>query len=196
MSIDGPFGPNSEGNHSVILQIKNPNPSQIYILCIYVKETEDGNNLSKALKIKIKEEQIEDPQKILEEKAKKLLPEIEKKNNINILCTKEELLKKLIESNNDMQSINEWLTNEFDKKADEFYRELNMETICDKNEVKTKIFELKFDKEQLNDWKKEMEKNKIEKIYDFSISEKIDKNEVLNIIKEKKYEKESINWIN
>ena len=61
LSLDGPFKPNSKGNHSVTLKINNPNPSQIYILCIYVKETEDGNNLSKALKInvKIKEEQIE-----------------------------------------------------------------------------------------------------------------------------------------
>ena len=203
LSLDGPFKPNSKGNHSVTLKINNPNPSQIYILCIYVKETEDGNNLSKALKInvKIKEEQIESPQKILEENAKKLLSEIEKTYNINIICTKKELLKKLIELNNDMPSINEWLTNEFDKKVDEFYRELNMETICDKDEVKRKIYELKFDKEQLNEWKKEMEKNKIEKIYedlnnDFSISEKIDKNEILKIIKEKNFEKESIiEWI-
>ena len=70
-----------------------------------------------------------------------------------------------------------------------------------KKELKTKILELKFDKEQLNDWKKEMEKNKIEKIYEdlnnvFSISERINKNEVLNIIKEKNFEKGSIiEWI-
>ena len=204
LSLDGPFGPNSKGNHSVILQIKNPNPNINYTLCIYVKESEGGNNISKPLKInvKIKEEQEENPQKILEENAKKLLQEIEKKYNINILCTKEELLKKLIELNNNMMSINEWLTNEFGKKADEFYRELNMESICDKEEIKKKIYEFKFDKEKLNDWKNEMKKNKIEKIYEelnneCNIDNKITKYEIVNIIEEKNFEKESIReWIN
>ena len=137
----------------------------------------------------------------MEENAKKLLQEIEKKYNINILCTKEELLKKLIELNNDMMSINEWLTNEFGKKADEFYRELNMESICDKEEIKKKIYEFKFDKEKLNDWKNEMKKNKIEKIYEelnneCNIDNKITKYEIVNIIEEKNFEKESIiEWI-
>ena len=211
LSLNGPFSPNKREIHSFILQIKNPIPSQIYTLYIYAKEKEDGSILSsKALKInvKIKEEEEEDPKKILEENAKKLLTELEKKYNLTILCTNKELLKKFIELDNNMESINKWIENELSIKADELYKELNIKDICNENEGKSKIFELKFDKGEIIKWindelskipkKSEIE---IEKMYEeldtaFSISNKIDKNEVLNIIKDKNLDKNSIiNWI-
>ena len=80
-----------------------------------------------------------------------------------------------------------------------------MENICDENEGKEKIEELKFDKEKIKEWIKEkeieIEKLKIENIYnelnaEFDIGDKIDKNEVLNKIKEKNFDKESIKeWL-
>ena len=213
LSLNGPFSPNNREMHSFILQIKNPIPSQIYTLYIYTKEKEGGSILSsKELKInvKIKEEEKEDPKKILEENAKKLLTELEKKYNLTILCTNKELLKKFIELDNNMESINKWIENELSKKADELYKELNMKDICNEKEGKSKIFELKFDKGEIikwiNDELSKIPKNlkieiEIEKLYEeldtaFSISDKIDKNEVLNIIKDKNLDKNSIiNWI-
>ena len=155
LSLNGPFSPNKREIHSFILQIKNPIPSQIYTLYIYAKEKEDGSILSsKALKInvKIKEEEEEDPKKILEENAKKLLTELEKKYNLTILCTNKELLKKFIELDNNMESINKWIENELSIKADELYKELNIKDICNENEGKSKIFELKFDKGEIIKW--------------------------------------------
>ena len=203
LSLDGPFTQNKKESHTFNVHISNPNPNQMYTLCIYVKENENGKNLSKPLKInvKIKDEPKEDPQKILEENAKKLLAILEKQYenqyNLSILCPKEELLKKIIEQNNNKNSINEWIEKEFEKKADELFGELKLEDFCDEREAKAKIYELKFDKQQIIKWKKELEENKIEILYKelndkLNISEKISKNEVLDIIKENNFEKEGI----
>ena len=207
LSLNGDFTPNKREEHSFVLKITNPEPSKIYTLCIYVKENEVGNNLSKAFKInvKIKEEQEKDQNKILEENAKKLLPTLEQNYNLAILCSKEELLKKIIDLNNNIDSINEWIGGEFKKKADNFYRELKMEAICGEDEGKGKILELKFDKEKINDWIKkkeqEIEEKKLDDLYksldaEFGISDKLNKDEVLKIIKDKNFERESIiEWI-
>ena len=69
--------PKKTENHTINLHIKYPKPGNIYTFCIYVKD-DDGNSLSKALKINVKikkeEEPQDNPEKRIKEKAKILLP--------------------------------------------------------------------------------------------------------------------------
>ena len=210
LSLNGDFVPNDKENqnHTINLQIQYPKSGQIYTLCIYV-EDDNGNSLSKALKINVKikkeEEPQDNPEKIIKEKAKILLPELENKYNFSIILMEEQVLQKLIELNNSEELIGGWIKDEFGKKSKELFKEFKMENICDENEGKEKIEELKFDKEKIKEWIKEkeieIEKLKIENLYnelnaEFDIGDKIDKNEVLNKIKEKNFDKESIKeWL-
>ena len=207
LSLNGDFEPSGKENHTFILQIKYPKPSQVYTLYIYAKD-DNGNNLSKALKINVKimEEKEEDDQKILIENAKKLLPELENKYNFSIILTEEKVLQKLIELKNNLESISKWISDEFGKKSEELYKEFKMETICDKNEGIEKIEELKYDKGKLTEWLKiqkiENKKEKIEALYNKLIAEFdfIDdifvKNEMIIEIIAKNFDKEIIKeWI-
>ena len=201
----------SEETHYAILKIKEPKPNQEYNLYLYVTEKIEGKNLSNKLQIilKVKGEEkveVEDPQKRLEEVAYKLYFEFSKKHDLNIIATKEAAIQKFIKLNNDNDSINNWIKDEFNKKCDELYSELSISDIIKKDEAKKEFANLKYDKEKIKEWaQSKIEQNnndKAENLYKElekkfeNLNEKLEKNQIIEKIKKENFnEKNLIEWI-
>ena len=154
LTMTGNFLSSVEETHILHLSIDNPKPNQEYTLYLYVTEDLKGKSLSKKLKIvlKVKEEKVEDPKEKQKEEAMILYSEYADKYNLSIIIKKEEIIQKFIELENKKESINKWIEDEFDKKANELYDALNMTDVVDENEAKNKISELKYDQEKIKEW--------------------------------------------
>ena len=179
LTLDGEFKPSDESSQSLNLRIISPKINNKYILIIYVREEENGPNLSNPLKIviNVKESDEERKKREKEEKEKKKEEEeMEKRINdlfiqlneaFNSTLIKEEIEKKIIKYNFDQLKITDWILEKekfknIDYKGlnkddvediyDELVEEFNINSILDKKDVINKIIELKCDRDELNNW--------------------------------------------
>lgn len=160
---NGFFPPNQEIMHSVGLKIKNPKSNNSYKLILYVREKENGPNLSEPLQIiiNVKEDKEDKEDKI--NKEEQLFNELNNKYNF-IAIKKEEVLAKIKEANCNKVDIIKWIQEKIDQEVNKLYEELNKDndlpSIADKAEVIAKIKELHCNKEEMIKWiKEQIQKN-------------------------------------
>ena len=208
LSLDGEFSPNDKGKHQINLQIKEAKSNQTYNLIIYVRKDPKKNNISTSLRInvKIKGEEM-DHQRIKEENAKLLYNDFESKYNLSLIGTQEDLLKIILQSNNNKIAIEEYIKRKFEEKDNNFYEELNMKDVCEIKEAKTIFKDFEYDKEKIKKWINERKDEKIqlklkaEEKYNelkdsLKITDKISKEELIKTIIDFNFEEEKINkWI-
>ena len=114
------FSPNQETTHSVGLKIKNPKSNKPYKLIIYVRETENGPNLSGPLQIIINVKEDNDDSKIKEEQ---LFNELNNEYNL-ISIKKEKILDKIKEVNYNKEEMSKWIKEKIDQEVNKLYEEL------------------------------------------------------------------------
>ena len=97
------FSPGKIESHSITLSINNPKVDQTYNMYLYVRENENGENLSKPLKIvyKIKKDE--------EDVVFTIFNELETEYNLSCILEKEEIIAKIIELKCDKEKINAWI---------------------------------------------------------------------------------------
>ena len=132
LSLDGKLVPSTESTQSFDLKINSPKNNKKYILIIYVREKENGPNISNPLKIVINVKES-DEERINREKEeeKKRKEENEKPKNI------------------DYKGLNK---DDVEKLYHELDGEYKLRDIMNKEEAINKIIELKCDKEELTEW--------------------------------------------
>ena len=131
LSLDGKLVPSTESTQSFDLKINSPKNNKKYILIIYVREKENGPNISNPLKIVINVKES-DEERINREKEeeKKRKEENEKPKNI------------------DYKGLNK---DDVEKLYHELDGEYKLRDIMNKEEAINKIIELKCDKEELTE---------------------------------------------
>ena len=179
LSLDGELEPSTESSQSLNLKINSPKNNNKYILIIYIREKENGPNLSNPLKIvfNVKESEEERKKRQEEEKEKKK-KEVKRQKRIDDLFTqlneaydstliREEIEKIIIKCNFDPIKISDCISEKEKPKnidykglnkddIENLYKDLdeefNISSIMDKKEVINKIIELKLDREAINNW--------------------------------------------
>ena len=159
LSLKGEFKPTAKEKCPINLQIKDPKFYKVYSLIIYVREDPKKENLSEPLKINIIIKG-KDSQKIADIKARLLYQDLFNQYNLSIITTQEEAIKKIIKFNNNINAIEDWIKEKFEKKSNSLYKELNMIDVCDENEAKIIFEEFKYDQEKIKKWIKEKTKKK------------------------------------
>ena len=194
--LDGEFNPSEETIHSFNLKINYPKINCKYNLIIYIREKENGPNISNPLKIVINVKES-DEERIRREQEKK-----ERERQEEERIKKEEERKQLEEK--EKKKINEL----FDKLNQEFDSKLQ------KEEIVQKIKEFNFDKYKIKEYinnKKSYEiynidyqglnKEEVENLYneldqEFNLKSIIDKEEVILKIIELRCDRDAFNdWI-
>ena len=222
LSLDGEFNPSEETNHSFNLKINYPKVNYNYNLFIYVREKENGPNLSNSLKIvinvkesdedRIKKEQEEEEKKKQEELKKqeeerKKQEELKKKQEEEERKKQEELKKRQEEEKRKQEEEQKKIDSLFDKLNEEFNSKLQ------KEEIVQKIKEYDFDEEKIKEYIKKkigdnnnidyqgLNKDEVENLYneldqEFNLSSIMNKEEVIAKIIELKCDRDSLNdWI-
>ena len=178
---DEEFPPGKTEDHSIALRINNPEVDQTYNMYLYIRENENGEKLSKPLKIvyKIKEDEEaairkrEEKEKQREEfeKQKELerqkeverpKEELERQNLFFFRQKEIEKPKKMINYKNkeekNIKKKNKYNNkDEIDmEKVKTIYEDLeteyNLSCILEKEQIIAKIIELKCDHNKINDW--------------------------------------------
>ena len=156
------FSPAKTEDHSIALRINNPKVDQTYNMYLYVRENENGENLSEPLKIvyKIKEDEEAAIRKRDEEERQKEIErpkELERQEELE--RPKElERQKEVLEKEKELEKQKEELEkDEIDMgKVNTIFEDLeteyNLSCILEKNEIIAKIIELKCDKNKIKDW--------------------------------------------
>ena len=150
LSLDGELEPSTESSQSLNLKINSPKNNNKYILIIYIREKENGPNLSNPLKIvfNIKDGEEERIKREEEEKEKKK-EEVKRQKRIDDLFTqlneaydstliREEIEKIIINCNFDPIKISDCIF-EKEKLKNIDYKGLNKD--CDPIKISDCIFE-------------------------------------------------------
>ena len=198
--------------HSLTLQIKNPENDKIYTAYIYIIENnkEDSPQLSNPLEINIKIKKEETDNKEAQKyEAIQLYNEYDESTKISEFISKEEAIKEFMQLNNNKNLIEEWIKEKREeknkKKGEDLYNELKEfkleENNFNRDEILNKIKELNYDKEKVVGWIKDeinkKKKEKAEKIYaTLNVPENLNKDDVLNKIIDLEFNEEEINkWL-
>ena len=174
------FGPQITETHSITLKIKNPEPEKKYTLFLYVRQTENGENLSKPLKIictvnedeeaKIRQQEKEEQERLKkqqqekeeQERLKKQQQEKEEQERL-----KQEQIKKQQQQQQQQKQNNDSNNDDnFDFKglnkddvirlAEELHEEFNLFSIRNREEVIKKIIEVQCNREEMDKWIEEV----------------------------------------
>ena len=193
LSLDGEFNPKEEGTFSFNLKIKFPKVNYTFNIIIYVREKENGPNLSNPLKIviKVKESDEDRIRREQEEEERKKQEELKKKQE------EEERKKKEEEEQKKIDDL-------FNKLYDEYGSKLQ------KEEIVGKIKEFNFDEDKIKEYIKKknegnnnidyqgLKKEDVENLYneldqEFNLSSIMDKEEVIKKIIELKCDRDALN---
>ena len=101
------FEPGEIKTYLINLKINNPKPKQKYVLYLYVRENENGENLSKPLKIICTVKDINEGLNI--DAVNKLAEDLDDEFNIFSMINREEVINKIIELKCDRDKILDWI---------------------------------------------------------------------------------------
>ena len=204
--LNGEFNPSEETIHSFNLKINYPRINYKYILIIYIREKENGPNISNPLKIviNVKESDEERIRREQEEKERKRQEEERIKKEKERKRQEEERIKKEKERKQIEEKEKKRINELFDKLNEKFDSKLQ------KEEIVRKIKEFNFDEDKIKEYIKKnnnniyyqgLNKEEVENLYneldqEFNLSAIMDKDIVIKKIIEMRCDKDSlIDWI-
>ena len=199
LCLDGEFNPSKKTIYSFYLKINYPKINHKYDIILYIREEENGPNLSNPLKIIINVKES-DEERIKREEEK----EKERKRKEEERIKKEQERKQIEEERKQIEE-------EEKKKINELFDKLNQEFEFDsKEEIVQKIKEFNFNEDKIKEYIKKnnnnidyqgLNKEEVENLYneldqEFNLSSIMDKEEVILKIIELRYDRDALNdWI-
>ena len=199
LCLDGEFNPSKKTIYSFYLKINYPKINHKYDIILYIREEENGPNLSNPLKIIINVKES-DEERIKREEEK----EKERKRQEEERIKKEQERKQIEEERKQIEE-------EEKKKINELFDKLNQEFEFDsKEEIVQKIKEFNFNEDKIKEYIKKnnnniyyqgLNKEDVENLYneldkDFNLSSIVDKEEVILKIIELRCDRDALNdWI-
>ena len=206
ITLHGELIPYSTDDYvSVTMGIKNAQPGHDYKIVLYIREKEDGKNISDALEVNVHVNQIEDPNKNLEQQINNIYLQLKNEfNDLDNIATENEVKQQIKANNNDINSVKNWIQS----KAQEYQEQQKnqqIESICnglvaeigdmnmEKNEIidiiKNENYDMGRIKERINKKKAENIYNKLKDECDFDGK---DNDEIINKIIELNFNEDEI----
>ena len=206
ITLHGELIPGStDDDVSVTMGIKNAQPGHDYKIVLYIREKEDGKNISDALEVNVHVNQIEDPNKNLEQQINNIYLQLKNEfNDLDNIATENEVKLQIKANNNDINSVKNWIQS----KAQEYQEQQKnqqIESICnglvaeigdmnmEKNEIidiiKNENYDMGRIKERINKKKAENIYNKLKDECDFDGK---DNDEIINKIIELNFNEDEI----
>ena len=159
---------------SVTMGIQNAQPGHDYKIVLYIREKKDGKNISDALEVNVHVNQIEDPNKNLEQQINNIYSQLKKEfNDLDNIATENEVKQQIKVNNNDIIKVKNWIQSKA-QEYQEHQRNQQIESIynglaaeigdmnMEKNEIIDIIKNENFDIERI---KTRINKKKAEDIY-------------------------------
>ena len=206
ITLHGELIPYSTDDYvSVTMGIKNAQPGHDYKIVLYIREKEDGKNISDALEVNVHVNQIEDPNKNLEQQINNIYLQLKNEfNDLDNIATENEVKQQIKANNNDINSVKNWIQS----KAQEYQEQQKNQQIeriynglaaeigdmnIEKNEIidiiKNENYDMGRIKERINKKKAENIYNKLKDECDFDGK---DNDEIINKIIELNFNEDEI----
>ena len=190
---------------SVTMGIINAQPGHDYKIVLYIREKEDGKNISDALEVNVHVNQIEDPNKNLEQQINNIYLQLKNEfNDLDNIATENEVKQQIKANNNDINKVKNWIQS----KAQEYQEQQKNQQIeriynglaaeigdmnIEKNEIidiiKNENYDMGRIKERINKKKAENIYNKLKDECDFDGK---DNDEIINKIIELNFNEDEI----
>ena len=150
ITLHGELIPGStDDDVSVTMGIKNAQPGHDYKIVLYIREKEDGKNISDALEVNVHVNQIEDPNKNLEQQINNIYLQLKNEfNDLDNIATENEVKLQIKANNNDINKVKNWIQS----KAQEYQEQQKnqqIESIC--NGLVTEIGDMNMEKNEIID---------------------------------------------
>ena len=175
--------------------IKNAQPGHDYKIVLYIREKEDGKNISDALEVNVHVNQIEDPNKNLEQQINNIYLQLKNEfNDLDNIATENEVKQQIKANNNDINKVKNWIQSKA-QEYQEHQKNQQIESIynglvaeigdmnMEKNEIidiiKNENYDMGRIKERINKKKAEDIYNKLKDECDFDGK---DNDEIINKI--------------
>ena len=206
ITLHGELIPGStDDDVSVTMGIKNAQPEHDYKIVLYIREKEDGKNISDALEVNVHVNQIEDPNKNLEQQINNIYLQLKNEfNDLDNIATENEVKQQIKANNNDINKVKNWIQS----KAQEYQKQQKNQQIesifnglaaeigdmnIEKNEIidiiKNENYDMGRIKERINKKKAEDIYNKLKDECDFDGK---DNDEIINKIIELNFNEDEI----